>query len=294
VAQPNYPDDKRLAVEKALKEFFPSRKNYPELIYKAMRHSLFSGGKRFRPVLTLTTAEVFKKEPIDVTPAACAIECVHTYSLIHDDLPAIDDDEVRRGNPTCHILFGEDMAILAGDALFAEAFYMIAKYQTSGKPENIIRVIEELSDASGPRGMVGGQVLDILSTGKKVDLNTLTYIHSHKTGELIRASCRIGAILSGASEDELNAVSNYAENLGLAFQVTDDILDVTGQVALLGKEPGGDERKNKATFPNLFGLENSKKIAKEAIDNAKNMLENIDQDTESLVNLADFVYERNK
>ncbi|MDO8886521.1 farnesyl diphosphate synthase [Candidatus Oleimmundimicrobium sp.] len=289
-----YPEDKRLLIEDALTNFFPPTGNYPELLYKAIRYSLLSGGKRFRPILVLATAEIFGMNPIDVIPVACAIECVHTYSLIHDDLPAIDDDNIRRGKPTCHIAFGEDMAILAGDGLFAEAFYLIAKRQKTDNPSKIVHVIEELSEASGPRGMVGGQVLDILSSGKKIDLNTLKFIHIHKTGRLIRASCRIGAILAGASAKELKAVSNYAEHLGLAFQITDDILDVIGKTASLGKEPGSDERKNKATFPSIFGLEHSKELAKKAADDAKEALKDIDKDTSPLASLADFVFERDK
>jgi len=294
VTQVRYPDDKRLLVEKALQDFFPPKDNYPELIYKAMRHSLISGGKRFRPVLTLLVAETIGNELIDVMPTACAIECVHTYSLIHDDLPIIDDDEMRRGKPTCHVLFGEDIAVLAGDALFAEAFYLIANKQVVDDPAKIVKVVDELSNASGPKGMVGGQVLDIISAGKKVNLDTLKFIHSHKTGMLISASCRIGAILGGASKEELTAFSNYAEHLGLAFQVTDDILDVVGEEISLGKKPGSDERMQKATYPSILGLKRSKEIAEEAVKNAKIALQDVKKDTSSLANLADFVYCRNK
>ncbi len=288
-----YPEDKRLLVENALNDFSSSGGKYPKLIYEAMRHSLLSGGKRFRPVLLLVTAEVFGANPLDIIPAACAIEFVHTYSLIHDDLPSIDDDATRRGRPTCHIVFGEDIAILAGDGLFAEAFYLLAEKQMVDNPNKIVRVIKELSDASGPRGMIGGQVLDVLSTGKKIDTDTLEFIHTHKTGKLIRASCRIGAILAGASADELKAVSDYAEYLGLAFQITDDILDIVGETTSLGKEPGSDERKKKATFPSIFGLDRSRELAKEAVSGAKKALKSIDKNVSPLINLADFVYERN-
>lgn len=288
-----YPEDKRLLVENALNDFSSSGGKYPKLIYEAMRHSLLSGGKRFRPVLLLVTAEVFGANPLDIIPAACAIEFVHTYSLIHDDLPSIDDDATRRGRPTCHIVFGEDIAILAGDGLFAEAFYLLAEKQMVDNPNKIVRVIKELSDASGSRGMIGGQVLDVLSTGKKIDTDTLEFIHTHKTGKLIRASCRIGAILAGASADELKAVSDYAEYLGLAFQITDDILDIVGETTSLGKEPGSDERKKKATFPSIFGLDRSRELAKEAVSGAKKALKSIDKNVSPLINLADFVYERN-
>ncbi|MDI6689395.1 MAG: polyprenyl synthetase family protein [Actinomycetota bacterium] len=288
-----YPEEKRLLVEDALHRFFPSEDNYPQVIYKAMRHSLFSGGKRFRPVLTLLSAETFECAPEGVLPTACAIEYIHTYSLIHDDLPAIDNDDLRRGQPTCHVLFGEDIAILAGDALFAEAFYLVSAKQQTDDPLKIIRVIGELASASGARGMVGGQVMDVLSSGRRVDFATLNFIHTHKTGELIKAAARVGAILAGASEEELAIITEYAHHLGLAFQITDDILDVVGETVLLGKKIGSDREQLKPTFPAAFGLERSRELAREETDKAKEALTRLrDKDTRALANLAEFVRER--
>ncbi|MEW6189550.1 MAG: polyprenyl synthetase family protein [Actinomycetota bacterium] len=288
-----YPEGKRLLVEDALHRFFPSEDNYPQVIYKAMRHSLFSGGKRFRPVLTLLVAETFGCVPERVLPTACAIEYIHTYSLIHDDLPAIDNDDLRRGQPTCHVLFGEDIAILAGDALFAEAFYLVSAKQQADDPLKIIRVIGELASVSGARGMVGGQVMDVLSSGRRVDFATLNFIHTHKTGELIKAAARVGAILAGTSEEELAIITEYAHHLGLAFQITDDILDVVGETVLLGKKVGSDREQLKPTFPATFGLERSRELAREETDKAKEALTRLgDRDTRALANLAEFVCER--
>ncbi|HAW59857.1 MAG TPA: geranyl transferase [Actinobacteria bacterium] len=288
-----YPDDKRLLVEEALAHYFSSGETYPQVVYEAMRHSLFSGGKRFRPVLTLLSAEAFGCEPEDVLPTACAVEYIHTYSLIHDDLPAIDDDEMRRGQPTCHILFGEDIAILAGDALLAEAFYLIASLQ-KGEPSKTVQVIGELAEASSARGMVGGQVADIISTGKQVDASTLEFIHTRKTGRLIQAAARVGAILANASEEEMEILSTYAHYLGLAFQITDDILDVVGQAEVLGKKVGADQHQLKATFPDTFGLNKAMEMAREATDRAIEALDKLRADTSSLANLARFVCAREK
>lgn len=285
-------DDKRAMVEKALARFFPPDQSYPQIIHKAVRHSLFSGGKRFRPVLVLLTAETFGSNPKDVLPTACAIEYVHTYSLIHDDLPAIDNDELRRGQPTCHVVFGEDVAILAGDALFAEAFYLIGALQKNKDPNRVVQVIQELALAAGVRGMVGGQVVDILSTGKKVDSSTLDFIHAHKTGRLIAVAARCGAILSGVTDAELKTVTDYAEYLGLAFQIVDDVLDVVGEEKLLGKKVGSDSRQEKATFVGSFGVDKSRKFAKEAVEKSKEYLNKLEQDTKLLADLAQFVYER--
>jgi geranylgeranyl diphosphate synthase type II len=287
-----YPEDKRELAEAALHRFFPKEDKYPEVIYKAMHHSLFTGGKRFRPILTLLVAEAFGADVNKILPTACAIEYIHTYSLIHDDLPAIDNDDLRRGKPTCHVLFGEDIAILAGDALFAEAFYLIASAQNTTNPSQIVQVINELALASGVRGMVGGQVVDIQSSSKKVDSKTLNFIHTHKTGQLITAAARAGAILAGASGSDLEKVTQFSYYLGLAFQITDDILDVIGDTDVLGKKVGSDEQHNKATFPSVFGLEKAKEKAEEAVKNAINALAGLNIDTESLIELAQFVYER--
>lgn len=289
--QVSYPEEKRAMVEEALRRFFPNTQKYPEIIYEAMKYSLFSEAKRFRPILTLSAAEALDCDPKKVLPTACAIEFIHTYSLIHDDLPAIDNDDLRRGRPTCHVRFGEDIAILAGDALFAEAFYLTARKQKA-EPEQLVQVIGELAEASSVRGMVGGQVVDIISAGKQANKETVEYIHLHKTAKLIAASVRIGAILAKASSEELKKFTDYSVHLGLAFQITDDILDIIGKKDKLGKTPGADLRQNKVTYPFLLGIEESKKIAKEEIDKAKTAITGLDLDIRPLIELADFIGHR--
>lgn len=286
-----YPEEKLLLVEDALSRFFPSADSHSQVVYQAMEYSLFPGGKRFRPVLLLQSAEVFGLPAERVLPAACAIEFVHTYSLIHDDLPAIDDDDLRRGKPTCHRVFGEDLAILAGDALFAEAFYLIAKHQ-SGQPEPLHRIMLDLATATGVRGMVGGQVVDIISTGKDVSPEVLDYIHQRKTGELIKVAAQVGPILAEVAEEQLAAVGEYAAHLGLAFQITDDILDVAGETETLGKQAGSDERQLKATFPRVFGLKKATSLAEKSVERACEALKRIDCEATALADLARFVIER--
>lgn len=291
-----YPEDKRHLVEESLERYFPSKGVCPDIIYQAMRYSLFSGGKRFRPVLMLLCAEVFLSDLNEfqlkrVLPVACAIEYIHTYSLTHDDLPAIDNDSLRRGVPTCHIKFGEGIAILAGDALLTEAFYLIAS-ENCLNSEEIVKVIRETSNAAGIRGMIGGQVTDILSTGKDIDISALEYIHEHKTGWLITASARVGAILGGASEDELESITDYAYHLGMVFQITDDILDVVGETKTLGKMVGSDAKLKKATFPSVLGIEESRRLAHEHVKKAIESLNKIKKNTSKLAELAYFVIER--
>ena len=287
-----YPNDKRDLVENALQHFFPKNNAYPEVIYKAMRYSLFSGGKRFRPVLNLLVSETFGGSLETSLPVACSLEYIHTYSLIHDDLPALDNDGLRRGRPTCHVVFGEDIAILAGDALFAEAFHLLSASQNGAGPAMIISVINELAVAAGVRGMVSGQVADICSTNKKISAETLDFIHTHKTGRLITASARSAAILAGASSEDLDRITRFAHSLGLAFQIKDDILDVVGETERLGKEVGSDQRHHKATFPSVFGLDEAERKAKEAVDDAIGTLSGLNKDTRELDNLARFVYSR--
>jgi geranylgeranyl diphosphate synthase, type II len=289
---PRYPEDLRELVEQALEAFFPPADTYPEVIYQAMRYSLFAGGKRFRPVLTVLTATAFGVSAESVLPTACAIEYIHTYSLIHDDLPAIDNDELRRGLLTCHKKFGEDIAILAGDALFAEAFALISRLQKASEQRSIIKTISELAEAAGPGGMVGGQVVDMQSTGREVDLNTVLYIHTHKTGRLIRAAVRTGAILAGAGDKDIAALTVYGDHLGLAFQITDDILDEIGNVEELGKTPGHDRAVHKATYPAIIGLDAARKKAAEETTAAMEALSQVDAETGPLKELAAFVVER--
>ncbi len=289
---PPYPDDKRKLVDKYLLEYFPAADALSAEVYEAMRYSLFSAGKRFRPVVALSAAEVLGGAVEDTLPVACAIEMVHTYSLIHDDLPAIDNDDLRRGNPTCHRRFGEDIAILAGDALYAEAFYLIASRQTAPSEVVALQLVRELASSTGVRGMVGGQVIDIRATGGDLSGETLTLMHERKTGELITFSARSGGLVAGASEAQMAALTAYAGALGLAFQITDDILDVTGETAVLGKTAGQDQDSNKATFPKVFGLDESRRLASEAVVRAKSYLVDLPDGGRQLAELADFVYQR--
>lgn len=261
-------------VNKYLDNHLAKEHQHPDVIHQAMRYSLFAGGKRLRPILTIAACEAVGGEAGTVLPTACGIEMIHTYSLIHDDLPAMDNDDYRRGKPTNHKIYGEAIAILAGDGLLTEAFNIISSNALLGiKPVNVIEVITEISQAAGTLGMIGGQVVDIKSENSPTNIDTLRYIHSHKTGALFKAAVRAGGILADASESQLLALTNYAENFGLAFQITDDILDVEGDAQVLGKPVGSDQKNNKATYPAFFGMEQSKNMAKEAVDNALKSIE---------------------
>ena len=280
-------------VNKGLELLLHSAREYPQNLHKAMHYSLFAGGKRIRPVLVLASAEAVGGAAEEALNTACAFECVHTYSLIHDDLPAIDNDDMRRGAPTCHKAFGEATAILAGDALLTVAFELIARTKTSN-PSRVIEVIKELSKASGSVGMIGGQMVDIESEGQDVSFPVLEYIHIHKTGELMLAAVRCGAIMGGAGGSELEALSKYGKAIGLAFQIADDILDVEGSASEMGKNTGGDEKKGKATYPSLIGLDESKKRASDLVGMALNALEGFDAKAESLRAIARYIAERRK
>jgi geranylgeranyl diphosphate synthase type II len=260
---------------------------------EAMKYSMLAGGKRVRPALCMETAWIFGAEPSHVLPSAAAIELIHTYSLIHDDLPAMDDDDYRRGRPTAHREFGEAMAILAGDAFFGEALTLITVHQ-SGTCEEILEVVRELADSTGVNGMVGGQVMDMDQTGhaEDTDPETLYLIHSYKTGALIKSSARIGAILAGATDDEQAAVSEYASELGLCFQIVDDVLNATSTREELGKSAGSDAEQGKATFVGVIGLDGATKEADGAAKRALSALSRVDGDTSGLQELAYFVRHR--
>jgi geranylgeranyl diphosphate synthase type II len=259
----------------------------------AMRYSMLAGGKRVRPALCMETAWIFGAEPSHVLPSAAAIELIHTYSLIHDDLPAMDDDDYRRGRPTAHREFGEAMAILAGDAFFGEALTLITIHQ-KGSCEQILEVVRELAGSTGVNGMVGGQVMDMDQTGRAevTDPETLYMIHEYKTGALIKSSARIGAMLAGATGEEQAAVSEYASQLGLCFQIVDDVLNATSTREELGKSAGSDAEQGKATFAGVFGLEGAKREADRAAKNALAALSKVDGDTSGLQELAYFVRHR--
>lgn len=276
----------RKMIDEALLEYLPDCSESSRCLYDAMKYSLLAPSKRFRPILVLATTRCLGKNPEVSLPTACAIEMIHTYSLIHDDLPAIDNDDFRRGIPSAHVAYGEDIAILSGDALFAEAFHLIASKQVCNDPTDKVKIIKEISSAVGPNGMVGGQVVDILSTKKAIDEETLNFIHHNKTGKLITSAVRSGAIIAGASENELDVLTEYSRNLGLSFQITDDILDITGNVSSLGKPVGSDEELMKATFPRIFGLDKSRQMAIKYYRLAVDSLSAIDRDVSELEKLA--------
>jgi geranylgeranyl diphosphate synthase type II len=280
-------------VDDALDRFLPDAGELPASLHGSMRYSVFAGGKRVRPILLLAACETVGGALRGALPAACAMEMIHTYSLIHDDLPAMDDDDFRRGNPTNHKVYGEATAILAGDALLTEAFILLSRAEEGPHPAARLRVIQEIAHASGSRGMVGGQVVDMESEGKhEVDLATLSYIHTHKTGALIRASVRAGAILGGANTESLAALTRYGDAIGLAFQIADDILDVEGTTEELGKDAGSDQARGKATYPALVGLEASKARARELVEMALEALASFDERAEPLRAIASYIVKR--
>ena len=287
-----YMSDISAMTEARLRELLPSEQSYPEVIHEAMAYSVFAGGKRFRPVLCMAACEAVCGNGAAALDAACALECIHTYSLIHDDLPGMDNDDYRRGKLTNHKVFGEGMAILAGDALLTYAFEILANMANADNSLQMIQIIQEAAKASGEAGMIGGQVVDLISEQKEPSLELLQYIHSHKTGALIAASVRIGAILGGANAAQLEALTVYAEQLGLAFQITDDILDVIGDAEKIGKPVGSDEKNQKATYPLLFGLEQSKQMAADAVEKAIAALEQFGDRADMLKQLALYLLSR--
>jgi geranylgeranyl pyrophosphate synthase len=284
--------DSRALIELELNSLLPTTATAPEKIHHAIRWSVFAGGKRFRPTLLLATGHAFGAANEVLIRTACAFEMVHTYSLIHDDLPSMDDDDLRRGRPTCHVRFDEATAILAGDALQTLAFRTIAE-DVGLSAETRIALIAELSWAAGtPEGMVAGQALDMEAETRQVNGAQLEEIHRLKTGALIVAAARCGAIIGGASETELTAITSYGSHLGLLFQITDDFLDVTATAEDLGKTPGKDARSNKATYPALHGMEDTRAAAIQAHRDACEALDQIDRPTEALRHIADFILHR--
>ena len=286
--------ERRLMVDAALDRFLPAEDAPPPSIHRAMRYSVLAGGKRLRPILVIAGAEVVGAAPSTVMPTACAMEMIHTYSLIHDDLPAMDDDDYRRGRLTNHKVFGDAIAILAGDALLTHAFQLVAQNAAvpGVDPKVVCDVVAEIADAAGTRGMVGGQVVDIESEGKSVSAEQLEYIHVHKTAALLRAALVVGARLGGADAAMLAAVTDAGQSLGLAFQIVDDILDVEGSLETLGKTAGSDERKQKVTYPALHGIEASRREARRLVERTKSRLGVFGARSAPLCALADFVVER--
>ncbi len=289
----SYFSEKTGLINRTLKELLPGEDEYPQTLHRAMHYSLFAGGKRIRPVLVLASAEAAGGEAADALNIACAFECIHTYSLIHDDLPAIDDDDLRRGRPTCHRAFGEAAAILAGDALLTAAFNMAAR--SGGRRKSAVaKCIVEMSKAAGSTGMIGGQMIDIESEGKDILFPVLEYIHIHKTGELILAAVRCGAVLGGAGKKELDALTRFGKSIGLAFQIADDILDVEGSTVEMGKNAGSDEKKGKATYPAAIGLDESRKRASELLEIALHSISGLDERADPLRDIARYIVERKR
>jgi geranylgeranyl pyrophosphate synthase len=282
----------RALIDARLDQLIPQENEEPVSVHAAIRWSLFAGGKRFRPALLLATGQTFGAAPDDLLGTACALEMIHTYSLIHDDLPAMDDDDLRRGRPTCHVSFGEATAILAGDALQTMAFQTIAEDEHLS-PKLRVQLIAEIARAAGtPEGMVAGQAHDLDAESRDVTNAELERIHHRKTGALIRAAARCGAIIAGASEAELHAITDYAVNLGLLFQITDDLLDVTATAEDLGKTPGKDARSRKATYPALYGMEASHAQLEVVYQATGAALERIHSSTELLRSIAEFILAR--
>jgi geranylgeranyl diphosphate synthase type II len=288
---PTFFEQDRLAVEAELGRLLPAESATPASIHRAMRYSVFAGGKRIRPILCLEAAHTFLDDVTPSLPVACALEFIHTYSLIHDDLPALDNDDLRRGRPTSHKQFNEATAILAGDALLTLAFETLSKAPLD--PARCVKVIQEIAAAAGTvNGMVGGQVADLEAEGKPVDAAGLEYIHRSKTAALIRASVVAGALCGGASVPDVERIRRFGENIGWAFQVVDDILDVEESSAALGKTAGKDQAQQKATYPALFGLEKSRKMAADLAQKARNELTSFGSRAEPLRQIADFLIAR--
>jgi geranylgeranyl diphosphate synthase type II len=287
-----YTVDRGALILAALERYTPPAETPPTRLHTAIRYSLLGAGKRVRPLLCIASAEAVGGCAQDVLPLACALEMIHTFSLIHDDLPALDDDDLRRGVPTSHKRFGEAMAILAGDALHTLAFATIAAHQGAADSATVLRCVALLADAAGTAGMVGGQVDDLYYEGREVTPEGLGNIHARKTGALLNASILTGAIICGATLDQERALRAYGDRVGLAFQIVDDILDVTGDDATLGKPTGSDTRKDKATYPKLFGLDTSTRLAREAADDAVTALCDFGPDADPLRAFARFIVNR--
>ncbi len=288
-----YLAERRILADRALDAFLPEADALPPRLHDAMRYSLFCGGKRLRPILVFAGAEAVGGEREWVMPLACAVECIHTFSLIHDDLPAIDDDDLRRGSPTSHVVYGEAMAILAGDALLALAFDLIAECRLHVPAERVLDAVQMVARASGTRGMVGGQVSDIESEGRNdLDEAVVASIHARKTGALLLASLLSGARLCGATPAEERALHVYGAQTGLAFQITDDILDLEGDAEKLGKPLGSDLKQDKATYPKVLGIPASRALARRACDTALTALSAFGPQADPLRALAHYIVER--
>jgi geranylgeranyl diphosphate synthase, type II len=282
--------EKQELVNIILDRYLPRKDEYPKEIHKALRYSTFAGGKRLRPYLTILAYQLFKDKAEVITPVAAAIEMVHTYSLIHDDLPDIDDDEYRRGKKSCHAVFGDGVALLAADSLLLNAFELITYAELSDSLK--VQFVRELATESGIKGLISGQMIDIESEGKKVDKKTLNYIHSNKTARLINLSLRFGALGAKASAKDLEIIEDYGTKIGMVYQIVDDLLDIEGSQAKLGKSIGKDEIQGKATFPSVYGIEKSRQMAADLTEQAKQRIATLGDRSIKLRILADFLLSR--
>jgi len=290
-----YLEERCRLVDEALEHYLPREDDLPASLHKSMRYSVFAGGKRVRPILMLAACEAVGGDIRRALPAACAMEMIHTYSLIHDDLPAMDDDDFRRGNPTNHKVFGEATAILAGDALLTEAFILLSnpEFSETLPATTLLSVINEIARCAGSHGMVGGQMVDMESEGEGgIDLATVQYIHTRKTGALIKASVKAGAVLGGGDATAVDALTRYGEVVGLAFQIADDILDIEGTTEQIGKDAGSDEARGKATYPAVMGLAAAKERAAELVTMALDSLAPFGSAAEPLRKIAMYIVAR--
>ncbi|MDH5668463.1 MAG: polyprenyl synthetase family protein [Nitrospira sp.] len=290
----DYLKGKQTAVDQFLDEVTPPSVTPPTTLHESMRYSLMAGGKRIRPILTIAAAEAIGGNPPGLMPVACSLEFIHTYSLIHDDLPSMDNDDFRRGKPTNHKVYGEAMAILAGDALLTMAFDLVSRpdLMKGCDPARQVQLIQELAYGSGNFGMVGGQVFDIQAENQDIDLSTLQNIHKHKTGMLIRAAVRMGAIAAGATDRQLDSMTGYAEDIGLAFQIADDVLNVTGTREELGKNPNTDAERGKKTYPTFYGADGARKLADECVARAIERLDSFGPPADPLREIARYITSR--
>lgn len=278
--------------DNAIEKYIPSEKEYPQVLFESMRYSVFAGGKRLRPMFLFAACEALGGNLEEAAPFACAIEMIHTYSLIHDDLPALDNDDYRRGRLTSHKVFGEDMAILCGDALLSQAFELMADTCCNHTNKSSIEAMRAIAHGAGTAGMVAGQVVDVKSEGQDIDAKTLDFIHKNKTAAMIQAALKAGAFIGGANKEEIDLFDKAGEKIGIAFQIQDDILDVVSTKEVLGKPIHSDEKNQKVTYVTMYGLEESKKIVEKLSNEAMALLENFGEQASFLVELTKYLIQR--
>ncbi len=290
----DYLKDRKSLIDRTLDRYLRECKKHPQTLYRAMHYGVFSGGKRLRPILTLAAGELFGGKHKLLLPFACALELIHAYSIIHDDLPALDNDDLRRGELASHKIFGEGVALLAGDALLTEAFHLMSRPQVvhALEPSLILELIHEISHGAGVGGMVGGQVVDLEAEGREVNIAAVEYIHVRKTGALILTAARVGARIGGATPKEMRRISRYSEFLGLAFQIADDLLDAEGSTSEAGRAEARDKERMKATYPSIVGLAAAKARVRELLENCLKEIELFGKDADPLRGIAHYVVER--